>query len=131
MNLNNIEDVGLYAVGIGYLISALVIAFVKTARPLFRFTPIYAIVATVISGFLPTPDSWSDVRSQWVPIVVNVPILIVIGIVGFLATCRGRLLMERISGISGLLLFGVFMPLNAKELYASALLFDAFRHAPH
>ena len=75
--------------------------------------------AFVVACVIPTPDSWSDVRSQWLPAAVVAAVCIVFVITSAITYWRGGPL----TGLQASLLcliFGVILVLMARELFVSA-----------
>ena len=77
-------------------------------------------VAFVVAGFIPTPGSWSDVRSQWLDAAVVAVICIL-----FIITSAGT--YWRGGPLTGLqasllcLIFGAIFVFMARELFTSML----------
>jgi len=114
---------------VGYLVLALLILFVRKAYSIYRFGPFFIFFIFIFGSSIPTPGSWSDVRSQWLPTVLIFLLLVAIGVIGFFSTFRGRLIIERICGISGLLLFTLWMPSVLAGLMSHYLFFEDVRRA--
>lgn len=117
---------------LGYLICGAIIFFTPSVRPLSRYTPAISFIAWMISCLLPSPGGWSDMRSQWVPSVAFLGVLIAVGVTSFNSALRGCLVRERLTGIFGLTLFVSAAPLAVGALYGSYLLFEEVRelHLP-
>jgi heme/copper-type cytochrome/quinol oxidase subunit 3 len=81
-------------------------------------------LANVFGSLIPTPNSWSDVRSQWMPAVV-LAISSLSFLVATLWLYRKNKLSPVQAGILGFIFSGVFA-LAASGLYESFLFFQGF-----
>jgi hypothetical protein len=115
--------------GIAYFISAAALLFFRDAKPIYRFGPFLILVSGFLSSFIDSPGSWSDVRSQWLPSAIGIFLLLMIGLLGFFSTFRGKLRIERTAGIVALLFFTFSTPFTIGAGLSHILFFDEVRKA--
>lgn len=77
-------------------------------------------VAFCLSSFIPTPGSWSDVRSQW----LGAAVVAIICVAFLVATARTYWSRGPLTGVQATLLcfiFGVVLVFMARDLFMSAM----------
>jgi hypothetical protein len=61
------------ASGLLYLICSIFGFFRFRSQRFLRFAPIISLVLLIIITLIPTPGSWSDIHSQWLPDILLIP----------------------------------------------------------
>ena len=85
-------------------------------------------VAYWLSSFIPTPGSWSDVRSQW----LDAAVVAVLCVVFLVTTARTYWSRGPLTGFQATLLcliFGVVLVFMARELFVSAMFLRDVRNS--
>ncbi len=109
---------------ITYALGALAIFFLLKETSPTRFLPILSLFALVIPAFLPTPSAWSDVRSQWMPVMSLFLLLGLVALLSFTLLCRCSGWLKRATGVAGLILFTTLTPLMIAGFYEQVAFFD-------
>jgi hypothetical protein len=61
------------ATGILFLMCSVLAVFRFRSQRLLRFAPIISLALLIIITLIPTPGSWSDIHSQWLPDFLLIP----------------------------------------------------------
>jgi|GEM_PF-6057226 len=107
-----------------YLVLSIAIVFLSKISLIWRILPLIPVIIVIVSPIIPTPGDWSDTRSHWLPLLLTVICVVMIGGFGFRYLVRGRLWIERLLGGVGLIFLIGATPLITDSVITTVLFYQ-------
>jgi hypothetical protein len=107
-----------------YLVLSIVILFFPKILLIWRILPLLLVIVIIVSPIISTPGEWSDTRSHWLPLLLVLICVLMIGGFGFRYLVRGRIWIERLLGGVGLIFLIGTAPLFTDSVITTALFYQ-------